>query len=55
MEKNVNLAPFFSVVAVLAGGTLAGVVGALLSLPIPAALRILLRRLVVPGHPGEVS
>ncbi len=49
MEQNVDLAPFFSVVAVLAGGTLAGVVGALLSLPLAAALRIFLRRLVVPA------
>ncbi len=54
MEKNVDLPPFFTVVAVLAGGTLGGVVGALLALPLAAALRVYLRRLVVPAIQGKV-
>lgn len=49
MEKNVDLSPFFTVVAVLAGASLSGVIGALLALPIAAALRIYLKRLVVPA------
>lgn len=49
MEKNVELTPFFSVLAVLAGGALAGVVGALLALPLAAAARVFLRRLVIPA------
>ncbi|MEO7319550.1 MAG: AI-2E family transporter, partial [Chthoniobacteraceae bacterium] len=49
MKANVDLPPFFTVVAVLAGATLSGVVGALLALPLAAALRVYLRRLVVPA------
>lgn len=48
MKANVGLPPFFTVVAVLAGGALAGVTGALLALPLAAALRVYLKRLVVP-------
>ena len=48
MQANVDLPPFFTVVAVLAGATLAGVIGALLALPLAAALHVYLRRLVVP-------
>jgi len=49
MKANVDLPPFFTVVAVLAGATLYGVIGALLALPLAAALRVYLRRLVVPA------
>ncbi len=49
MRSNVNLPPFFTVVAVLAGATFSGVVGALLALPLAAALRVYLQRLVVPA------
>lgn len=49
MQANVDLPPFFTVVAVLAGAALHGVVGALLALPLAAALRVYLRRLVVPA------
>ncbi len=49
MEKNVDLSPFTTVVAVLAGASLAGVIGALLALPLAAALRIYVKRLVVPA------
>lgn len=48
MEKNVGLSPFTTIVAVLAGVSLAGPVGALLALPLTAALRVYLRRLVIP-------
>ncbi len=49
MKANVGLPPFFTVVAVLAGATLSGVIGALLALPLAAALRVYLQRLVVPA------
>ncbi len=49
MQSNVDLPPFFTVVAVLAGATVSGVVGALLAVPLAAALRIYLQRLVVPA------
>ncbi len=49
MKSNVDLPPFFTVVAVLAGATLYGPVGALLALPLAAALRVYLRRMVVPA------
>ena len=53
MESNVNLPPVFTVVAVLAGATLSGVAGALLALPVAAAMRVYLRRLVVPAIQGR--
>lgn len=53
MEQNVNLSPFTTIVAVLAGATLAGVVGALLALPLTAALRVFLQRLAVPVIQGK--
>lgn len=49
MKANVDLPPFFTVVAVLAGATLSGVIGALLALPLAAVLRVYLQRLVVPA------
>lgn len=49
VKANVDPPPFFTVVAVLAGATLYGVVGALLALPLAAALRVYLKRLVVPA------
>ncbi len=49
MQAHVGLPPFFTVVAVLIGATLYGVLGALLALPLAAALRVYLQRLVVPA------
>jgi len=49
MQANVGLPPFFTVVALLAGATLYGVARALLALPLAAALRVYLQRLVVPA------
>lgn len=48
MEANVDLSPFYTVVAVLAGAALAGVIGALLALPLAAAARVFLQRIIVP-------
>ncbi len=49
MQAHVGLPPFFTIVAVLAGATLYGVIGALLTLPLAAAARVYLQRLVVPA------
>jgi predicted PurR-regulated permease PerM len=49
MQKNVELSPFFTVVAIFAGVTLFGILGALLAIPVAAALRVYLKRLVVPA------
>jgi predicted PurR-regulated permease PerM len=49
MQKNVELSPFFTVVAVLVGVTLSGLVGALLAIPLASALRVVLKSLVVPA------
>lgn len=49
MEKSVNLSPFFTVLAVLAGATLYGALGALLAVPLASAARIYLKRIVVPS------
>ncbi len=49
MEKSVDLSPFFTVIAVIAGATLYGVIGALLAVPLAAAARIYLKRLVIPA------
>lgn len=53
MASHVDLPPFFTVVIVLAGASLSGVVGALLALPLAAALRVYLQRLVVPAIQGK--
>jgi ABC-type lipoprotein release transport system permease subunit len=49
------MSPATVLVALLIGGTLMGVIGALLALPIAAALRLLLRELRVemPGAPHD--
>lgn len=49
MEKSVDLSPFFTVLVVIAGATLYGVIGALLAVPLAAAARIYLKRLVIPA------
>jgi predicted PurR-regulated permease PerM len=49
MKKNVELSPFFTVVAVLAGVTLFGLLGALVSIPVAATFRVYLRRMIIPA------
>lgn len=46
-EHSVGLNPLIVLIAVVAGGTLNGVVGALLAIPIAGALQVMLRNLVV--------
>ncbi len=47
MERQVGLSPLFVLLALTAGNLLAGIVGALIAIPIAAALKILVRELVV--------
>jgi predicted PurR-regulated permease PerM len=49
MQKNVELNPFFTVVVVIMGVTLSGLVGALLAIPVAAALRVVLKDLIIPA------
>jgi predicted PurR-regulated permease PerM len=49
MASQVELSPLSSILALLVGIALLGVVGALLAVPLAAGLRIILIRLVVPA------
>ena len=51
MKRSVDVSPAATVVAVLIGGSLLGVVGALLAIPIAAALQLVLNEVVAPA-PG---
>jgi len=48
MQRSVNVSPAATVVAVLVGGALLGVLGALLAIPIAAAVSLVLEEVVVP-------
>ena len=48
MKRSVDVSPAATVVAVLIGGSLLGVLGALLAIPIAAALQLVLQEVVVP-------
>jgi predicted PurR-regulated permease PerM len=48
MQRSVNVSPAATVVAVLVGGSLLGVLGALLAIPIAAALQLVLNEVVAP-------
>ncbi len=45
-KRTVNVHPFITIVAVLCGATLLGVIGALVAIPIAASIQILLREYV---------
>ncbi len=46
MGKSLEISPLVQILAVLAGGEIGGIVGALISVPVVATLRILWRRLI---------
>ena len=48
MKRSVDVSPATTVVAVLIGGSLLGVVGALLAIPLAAAVQLVLNEVVVP-------
>lgn len=48
MSRSVNVAPMVTIVSALIGGTLLGVVGALVAIPVGASVVMLVREVVVP-------
>ena len=48
MKRSVDVSPVATVIAVLIGGSLLGVLGALLAIPIAAAAQLVLREVVLP-------
>jgi predicted PurR-regulated permease PerM len=48
MKKSVDVSPAVTVVAVLIGGSLLGVLGALLAIPIAAAVQLVMQEVVIP-------
>ncbi len=53
MQRAVELSPVTTILALLIGGGLLGVVGALLAIPITAAGRVFLHELVFPAIEGR--
>ena len=45
-KRTVNVHPFITIVAVLFGGTLLGIMGAIVAIPVAASIQILLREFV---------
>lgn len=48
MKRSVDVSPLVTIVAVLVGGSLLGIVGALLAIPIAAAIQLVLAEVVIP-------
>jgi predicted PurR-regulated permease PerM len=48
MKRSVDVAPAVTVIAALFGGALMGIVGALLAIPVAAAIALLIREVVIP-------
>ncbi len=48
LRHAVDLSPVIILLAIVAGGTLAGVLGALIAVPLVAALQVLVREVVLP-------
>jgi predicted PurR-regulated permease PerM len=53
MKHSVNVTPAVTVIAALFGGALLGIVGALLAIPVAAAIALIIRELVLP-HQDQV-
>lgn len=53
MKRSVDVPPTATIIAVLVGGALLGVVGALLAIPTAAAIRLMLDHVVVPRQDGR--
>jgi predicted PurR-regulated permease PerM len=53
MRRSVDVAPMVTVVAALIGGTLLGVVGALLAIPTAAAIALIVREVIVPRQEAQ--
>ncbi|GAA4060039.1 AI-2E family transporter [Nonomuraea soli] len=53
MTRSVNVTPAVTVIAALIGGALLGIVGALLAIPVAAAIALIIRELVHPRQAGH--
>lgn len=53
MKRSVDVAPMVTVVAALIGGTLLGVVGALLAIPTAAAIALIVREVIMPRQEAQ--
>ena len=49
MQKKVGLSPLITILALLVGGTLAGMIGALLAIPLAAAIQVFVKHIVIPA------
>ena len=49
MQRQVDLSPLVTILALLAGGSLAGLIGAILAVPLAAAIQVFIRRIVLPA------
>lgn len=49
MQKSVGISPLVTIIALLAGAALLGIVGALLAIPIAAAIQVFVSRVVIPA------
>jgi predicted PurR-regulated permease PerM len=54
MNRAVDLSPVAVIVAILIGGSLAGLFGALLALPVAAMIKIIVFELLVPERIDEI-
>ena len=48
MKRSVDVTPAVTVIAALFGGALLGIVGALLAIPVAAAIALIIREIVIP-------
>ena len=53
MSRSVDVNPAAAIVGALIGGTLLGFVGALLAVPAPAAIQLILREVLVPRQDAQ--
>ncbi|MCE5315025.1 AI-2E family transporter [bacterium] len=49
MQKHVGISPLVTIIALLSGATLLGIVGALLAIPVAAAGQVLMKEIIVPA------
>jgi predicted PurR-regulated permease PerM len=52
MKRSVDVTPAVTVIAALFGGALLGIVGALLAIPVAAAIALIIREVVIPRQAG---
>ena len=55
MRSQTDISPLLSILALLAGGAIGGLMGALVAIPIAAALRVLVRQVIAPAIRREAG